>query len=320
MKNPRLFKAYELLTRQFGHPDPREIDPTPISTILWIAMFGIMFPDVGQGIVIFLLGFIFVYKLKKPVVGMNMSKIGRLIMGLGISAMITGLLLGSFFLIEFQPLWPGLSKAWVANPNNVMWIIKIAIFFGIAQIIIGMSISIKNHLKEGEKLEAFLGEHGVAGLLTFGGVFIVALLFLGVRVVPEVRLPAYGMNVLTHWIIAIPIIGLVLIFIKPIISGEGASMGLGMVLEAAISSLSNMFSYARIAGFAIAHAAFGLVVAELLHVNPALGIGLGLIFLNFFSLTLEFLVVMIQALRLLYYEFSTKFFKGTGVPFKPFGL
>jgi V/A-type H+-transporting ATPase subunit I len=81
-----------------------------------------------------------------------------------------------------------------------------------------------------------------------------------------------------------------------------------------------MFSYARIAGFAIAHAAFGLVAAELLHVNPALGIGLGLIFLNFFSLTLELLVVMIQALRLLYYEFSTKFFKGTGVPYIPFRL
>lgn len=320
MKNPKLFRAYELLTRQYGHPDPRESDPTPISTILWVIMFGIMFPDAGQGIFVFLLGFTLAYKLKKPVVGINMSKIGRLMMGLGLSAMIFGFLLGSFFLIEIQPLWPGLSKAWVGNPNNVMWIIKIAIFFGMAQIFLGMTISIKNHLKAGEKLEALLGEHGVAGLLTFMGVFIVALLFLGVRVVPGVRLPAYGINVLTHWTIAIPIIGLVAIFIKPIYSGEGASMGLGVVLETAIASLSNMFSYARIAGFAIAHAAFGLVAAELLHVNPALGIGLGLIFLNFFSLTLELLVVMIQALRLLYYEFSTKFFKGTGVPYIPFRL
>jgi V/A-type H+-transporting ATPase subunit I len=81
-----------------------------------------------------------------------------------------------------------------------------------------------------------------------------------------------------------------------------------------------MLSYARIAGFAIAHAAFALVVGELLHTNPALGIGLGLIFLNMFALTLELLVCMIQALRLLYYEFSTKFFKGTGVPYIPYRL
>jgi vacuolar-type H+-ATPase subunit I/STV1 len=32
------------------------------------------------------------------------------------------------------------------------------------------------------------------------------------------------------------------------------------------------------------------------------------------------MVVMIQALRLLYYEFSTKFFKGTGKPYTPYKI
>jgi V/A-type H+-transporting ATPase subunit I len=283
-------------------------------------MFGMMFPDFGQGIVILLLGVIFAYVIKKPVVGMNMAKIGRLMIGLGISAIIFGLLMGEFFVTEVQPLWPGLQKAWITQPSNIIWIIKIAIFFGIAQIILAMSLSIWNHLKEGEKLEALLSEHGVAGIVTFLGIAVVAFSFLGVTIVPGVEFPQLGMGVLMHWIIAIPIIGLIAMFSKPLITGEGASMGFGIVLEAFISSLSNMFSYARIAGFAIAHAAFALVTVELLHANPLLGIGLGLIFLNFFSLTLELLVVMIQALRLLYYEFSTKFYKGTGAPYIPYRL
>lgn len=318
MRNPRLFGAYEVLTRQYGYPDAREIDPTPISSILWIVMFGMMFPDYGQGIVILFLGVLFAYKLRKPLMGMNMAKIGRLMIGLGISAIAFGLLTGSFFLIEVKPLWPGLMPAWITYPSNVTWIIKIAIFFGIAQIILAMSISIRNHLKAGEKLEALLSEHGLAGLVTFIGIAIVAFEFLGISIFPGVRVPRLGMNVLTHWTMIIPVIGLIAIFIRPLISGEGATMGIGVVLEAFISFLANMFSYARIAGFAIAHAAFALVVGELLHANPALGIGLGLIFLNVFALTLELLVCMIQALRLLYYEFSTKFFKGTGVPYVPY--
>ncbi|MBS7645956.1 MAG: V-type ATPase 116kDa subunit family protein [Candidatus Bathyarchaeia archaeon] len=320
MRNPRLFSAYELLTRQYGYPDPRESDPTPISTILWITMFGMMFPDYGQGLAILLLGAFFAYRLRKPLMGMNMARIGRLMMGLGVSAIVFGLLTGSFFLIEVTPLWPGLMPAWITYPSNVIWIIKVAVFFGIAQIVLGLSMSIRNHLRAGERLEALLSEHGLAGLVAFLGIAIVAFEFLGVGVLPWVRFPRLGMGVLTHWTMALPVAGLIAIFIHPVLSGEGATMGIGVVLEAFISFLANMLSYARIAGFAIAHAAFALVVGELLHANPALGIGLGLMFLNVFALTLELLVCMIQALRLLYYEFSTKFFKGTGVPYIPYRL
>ena len=51
-----------------------------------------------------------------------------------------------------------------------------------------------------------------------------------------------------------------------------------------------------------------------------MGIGVGIIFLNLFALTIEFLVCTIQALRLLYYEFMTKFYQGTGTPYTPWRL
>ena len=40
--------------------------------------------------------------------------------------------------------------------------------------------------------------------------------------------------------------------------------------------------------------------------------------MNFLAMSIEFMVVIIQSLRLLYYEFSTKFYFGDGTPFKPF--
>jgi V/A-type H+-transporting ATPase subunit I len=320
MKNPRLFQAYEVLTRQYGYPNSREMDPTPISTILWITMFGLMFPDFGHGIFILGLGASFAYVLKRNMMGINMIKIGKLMIGLGISAIIFGLLLGEFFMTEVTPLWPGLEPGWVMDPLNVMWIIKIAIFFGIAQIILAMSLSIFNHIRNGETLEALLSEHGVAGLITFIGIVIVAFEFLGISIVPGIRFPRLELGVFSHWTFIIPVAGICAVFAKPIITGEGITIGFGIILETLISFLANMLSYARIAGFCIAHAALALVVHNLLQVNLALGIGLGLIFLNAFALTLELLVAMIQALRLLYYEFKTKFFEGTGTSFSPYKL
>jgi len=321
MENPKLFKAYEVLTRQYGYPSHEESDPTIVSTILWVTMFGIMFPDFGQGLIILGLGLIFGFALKRNVMGLNFAKLGKLMIGLGFSAIFFGLLAGEFFLLEVKPLWPGLIPGWVKTPSNVVWLIKIAVFFGIAQIILALALSIKNYLRARDWLEALLGEKGLAGLLTFIGIVFIALNFLGITVIPGlISFPELKMNVLRHWVIAIPIIGVLGIALKPILAKEGATMSLGVLIETLISSLANMLSYARIAGFCIAHAAFALVVAELMHANPALGIGLGLIFLNLFSLTLELMVVMIQALRLLYYEFSTKFFKGTGKPYTPYKI
>ncbi len=321
MENPKLFKAYEVLTRQYGYPSHEETDPTIISTILWVTMFGVMFPDFGQGLVILGLGLLFSFVLKRNIMGLNFARLGRLMIGLGISAMFFGLLAGEFFLLEVKPLWPGLIPGWVKTSSNVVWLIKIAIFFGIAQIILALALSIKNYLKAGEWLEALLSEKGLAGLSTFIGIVFTAFHFLGVTVIPGlIVFPTLKMNVFRHWSFILTIIGIIAIAIKPILAREGATMSLGVLIETLISSLANMLSYARIAGFCIAHAAFALVVAELMHANPALGIGLGLIFLNLFSLTLEMMVVMIQALRLLYYEFSTKFFKGTGKPYTPYKI
>jgi len=140
-------------------------------------------------------------------------------------------------------------------------------------------------------------------------------------VIPGVlEFPELGVRVLTSWPFFMTVAGLAMILVKPFITREEKMMGVGLVLETFISLLANMFSYMRIAGFAIVHAALAMVVLRLMQVNPLMGIGVGLIFLNLFALTIEFLVCTIQALRLLYYEFMTKFYQGTGTPYSPWKL
>jgi len=321
LKNPRIFKIFETLVRQYGWPGHLESDPTIVSGILWTIMFGMMFPDLGHGITITILGVIFSRFLKKSILGLNFRRLGKLMIGLGIASAFFGVLMGEFFLTEIQPLLPTLRAGWLENPSGVIWLIKIAMFFGIAQILLALSISVRNHLKNGELAEAILGEKGVAGILLLLGLALTAFNFFGITVIPGIlEFPELRMKTLTSWPFFILIAGLFMILIKPFFTREEKVIGIGLMLETFISFLANMFSYMRIAGFAIVHAALAMVVFRLMQANLLMGIGVGIIFLNLFALTIEFLVCMIQALRLLYYEFMTKFYEGTGTPYTPWKL
>ncbi len=322
LKNPKLFKVFEGLVAQYGWPGHREIDPTIISGILWTMMFGLMFPDSGQGLAIIGIGAFLAYFFKgKRVLGVNAKKLGKLMIGLGISATIFGLLFGEFFLTETHPLVPGLRPGWLEDPSGTVWLLKIAVFFGIAQIILAMSLAAWNELRNGEIIDAVLSHHGLAGIIAFIGFILTAFHFLGISVIPGVlEFPELGMDSLKAWPFYLMLAGFVMMALKPVVAKESISLGLGNILEVAIAFLANTFSYARIAGFAIVHAALAMVVHRMMHANPLMGIGMGLIFLNLFTLSIELLVCMIQALRLLYYEFYSKFYKGMGIPYRPWKI
>jgi len=321
LKNPRLFKVFEPLVALYGWPGYGEIDPTVISGILWTIMFGVMFPDFGQGIVIIGLGLFFAYVFKGRFLGMNSKKIGRLMIGLGLSASLFGLLVGEFFLTEVQPLFPGLRAGWLEDPGGVIWLIKVAIFFGMAQILLAMSLSTLRELRGGKLLDAVLSHHGAAGVIAFVGFILTAFHFLGITVIPgALEFPELGMGALTSWPFSLMIAGFAMMILRPFLAREPLSLSLGNLLELVIAFLANTFSYARIAGFAIVHAALAMVVHRMMHANPLMGIGVGLIFLNLFALSIELLVCVIQALRLLYYEFYSKFYEGSGMPYTPWRI
>ncbi len=95
------------------------------------------------------------------------------------------------------------------------------------------------------------------------------------------------------------------------------------LFEAVITFLSNTLSYIRIGAFAIAHGVLSLVIFLLAGlVGPKFGVGYWIVVLigNIFIVGFEGLIVGIQAMRLSYYEFFSKFFTGGGMRFEPLTL
>lgn len=96
-------------------------------------------------------------------------------------------------------------------------------------------------------------------------------------------------------------------------------------IDVVVRYLAGTVSFLRTAAFALAHS--GLLVAvfslaEMLHQLKGGGLWywLVVIFGNLFVIALEGLVVSIQTVRLEYYEFFSKFFKGGGERFQPLKL
>ena len=50
MKNPGIFRPFELFVRMYGLPSYNEIDPTIFVALTYSFIFGAMFGDVGQGL------------------------------------------------------------------------------------------------------------------------------------------------------------------------------------------------------------------------------------------------------------------------------
>ena len=93
--------------------------------------------------------------------------------------------------------------------------------------------------------------------------------------------------------------------------------GMGLI-EVFLSMTSNTISFIRIGAFAISHAALFLAFASIAQMfeSPAISVMI-YIFANILIIGLEGLIVIIQCLRLEFYELFSKYYKGEGTAYNP---
>ena len=315
LPNRGVFRFFELFVKLAGTPNYFEIDPTPIFTILYVTMFGMMFGDIGGGIAFAILGLL-LSRVRKNLLGLPRSavrKLGIVILFCGMSAIVFGALYGEFFLFEvFNPLL--LSPI---HDQNEM--ITIALTFGVAQIALALVLNIINKFRMGHKLEAILSEKGLLGLAYYSVGVLLAIKF----VQGNMSLNAFVENMLLTYT-ALGLLGL--IFLAPVVIGfiegkggiiEKLLLGFTHFFEAFISFLTNSVSYIRLAAFALSHGAFALCAAILAGIIGGIP---SYILINVLVFIIEGMSVGIQAMRLMYYEFFTKFYTGDGKPYRPFQL
>lgn len=182
LRNNWLFRPFEMFIKMYGLPDYKGFDPTPYVAVTFMLIFGIMFGDLGQGIIISLFGLL-LDKLKH-------AKLAKVMERIGVTSAIFGIIYGSVFgneeiITPFfkQPAFyklMGMSEA----PEDIFQVSTIlliaAIGIGAILILISMAMNIVTCLRNKAYGDALIGANGVSGVifyfsLVFGAAFQLGL-------------------------------------------------------------------------------------------------------------------------------------------------
>jgi len=302
LKHNPLLKPFEPLVEAYGLPRYGTVDPTIFVAISFLAMFGAMFGDLGHGLVLVLASFFLNRSAKEGV-----KRASVILLYCGVSSAIFGTLYGCVFGLEFPSVW-------IKPMENIMELFRLSIFFGMGFLTLGILINIINALRDRDYLKAVFDKAGlIVGIiywLAIGGVtkYLVS------------RAPA------SPAVIKLIAAGVVLLFLKPVIesffhkSKENIAMlfmeNTVEILEIFVGYLSNTVSFMRIAAYAITHTSLFLAIFELSRALKDAGF-IVIILGNIMIILLEGLVSSIQAIRLNYYEFFSKFFVTGKYSFRP---
>lgn len=309
--NPvRLEQPFRPLVQSYGTTRYADLDPTVFTVVSFVVMFGMMFGDVGHGLVLAALALWLRSRTHGRFAGL------RSLWLIGLAAGLSGAFFGLLYGECFGPT--GLVPAlWLEPLEQPVTLLLAAVGIGVVLITISYLLGIVNRWRRGGAREALFAQFGVAGLTLFlGGLVVAAGVYADLLVLQLSGAVVAG-------------IGLVLLALGLVLeSGRGAAAITQAVVElvdAVIRLFSNLVSFTRLAAFGLMHAALGLVVFD---AASALWGGLvgsvlaALVFVagNAVAFALEALVTAVQALRLEYYELYSRIFSGEGHPFVPWSM
>ncbi len=318
LKNPKFFKPFEMFIRMYGLPDYNEFDPTIFVAITYSFIFGAMFGDVGQGFLLFVGGAL-LYKFKK-------MDLAAIVSRCGLFSMFFGFMFGSVFgfenIIEAVWLHPVTAMTTVPFIGKLNTVFVIAIAFGMGLVLLTMIFHIINGFKQKDMEAALFDTNGIAGFVFYAAVVAVVVLFMTGN-----NLPA-GIVLVVMFVVPL----LVMALKEPLAAlvekkSEVMPKEKGMffvqaffeLFEVLLSYFSNTLSFVRIGAFAVSHAAMMEVVLMLAGAeNGGSPNWIVVVLGNLFVCGMEGLIVGIQVLRLQYYEFFSRFYKGGGREFQPY--
>ena len=359
-KRPTLFdnkifvRTFEVITQSQGIPKKGEADPTPMIALMWPIFYGLMFADVGHGLLVMGLGLIF--KLKGQG---NLSRWGMLIAISGAAAAIAGVGTGEafgFHINYFDP-WKGLleeggalhSVSWLVgvisvaelNFEQVIMILKVSLFLGIIHIVWAFILHIRKLAQDGHKTTMFT--EAIPNVTLYGGIVVIMMCAIGsgydvmnmyskIHTEPVPWVTVFLGDWAQVWIITriagiIVIASIVVMMIgglkhikaHPEEGGSPANVFMEVLLGKSVECLAHTISYARLGIMLLVHAALLLTVnnsyASLGGMESPGALAL-LIGGNIGIMMIEGLIVYIQSLRLHLYEFFTKWYDGGAQPFK----
>jgi len=341
MQNSQAPGLYQPITLEQGTPGEHEVDPTPLVSFVFPVFFGMMFADVGHGLILSL----FMLLVRQRSTG-NMRKWANMFLVAGISATIFGVVFGEFFELSFANIVPipaaveiihraaGAADTFNFLPSpfeGVNLVLIVSLLIGVAHLTTALALDVYQGVKAHNRIELWLERVPVFTMYVSGVGY--GLAFIGV---------GYSFNVLAssapNPLMGVPnnLLGAVsLVVLVPsmlvLLAGKSLAVATGRLKEGsalgALSNgglevferisqfMSNTISYIRLAVMLLVHAGLLLITNEYFAPWNNIAYAPIWVILNLLIVGFEAMIVYIQDLRLHLYEFFTKFYGGTGRPF-----
>lgn len=329
-------KPFQALVGTYGRPSYGELDPTLLVALTFPLLYGAMFGDVGQGLLMMVLGIL----AHNKIILKGMQSLGLLFAYCGASAAIFGFLYGSIFgfeghLVE-EYLHFHFEPTWISPMESILSVLSLAIDVGIVILIFSFLLGMFNNIRSRDWAHLLFGHSGVTTFLFY--LCFLAVVFGGffgsTALAPKIAVALYALPL--PYMPLLIVFGVFVMFggfFRNMVEGhtliEGKGIGgFGMFLvqsvmdlvETAISMLSNTLSFIRVGAFAVAHGGLSLAIFALAGEEPTPGFWVTIALGNLFIIGFEGLIVYIQTMRLHYYEILGKFFHGGGMQFEPLKL
>jgi V/A-type H+-transporting ATPase subunit I len=351
--NKRFVRTFEVITKSQGIPKKGEPDPTPMIALMWPIFYGLMFADMGHGLLLMALGLLFKAKGQG-----ELSRWGMLIAISGASAAIAGVGTGEMFGYHLDQMGPfqGLleqggalySVSWIVGIlsvaelsfDQVINILKVSLFLGIVHLVWAMTLRMQRLAQTGQKLVLYM--EAIPNLALYGGIVVIMMCAIGsqydvmnmysrvhTEAVPWVTIflgDWAQVWIITRIAVVIVIGSMVLMIVGGIMhskkhpedGGDPASVVMEVFLGKTVEALAHTISYARLGIMLLVHAALLLTVNNAfssLGGSESVGAMAMIIGGNLGIMMIEGLIVYIQSLRLHLYEFFTKWYAGGAQPF-----
>jgi V/A-type H+-transporting ATPase subunit I len=284
----------------------RNVDPTRFAAVAYVVMFGMMFGDLGDGILV-ALGGLFLWRTKRPGLA-GVRRVWPLVLAIGVAAAFFGVLYGEFF----GPTGV-ISPLWIEPLDDPTGFLAAGVAVGATLLAVAFGLGVVNRWREGGLGLALYSSSGLAGAALFA-----ALVAIAIGVVTGLSWLWVG-----GLLLGLAALGLVAVGLKAEAGSGGAATAQATVelADVVIRLGSNTVSFARLSAFGLTHAALAAVIwtATVALWGGAASVAAVAVFAvgHALAFALEALVAGVQALRLEYYELFSRVFSGEGHPFHP---
>ncbi|WP_067959885.1 V-type ATPase 116kDa subunit family protein [Nitrosopumilus sp. Nsub] len=352
--NKKFVRTFEVITESQGIPRKGEADPTPMIALMWPIFYGLMFADVGHGLLLMGMGLLFKFKGQG-----NLSRWGMLIAISGASAAIAGVGAGEAFGFHLDHMGPleGLleeggalhSISWLVGIisvaeltfEQVINILKVSLFIGIVHLVWAMILHVKRLAQEGKKFVMYM--EAIPNITLYGGIVVIMMCAIGanydvMNMYSKVHTEAVPWVTVflgdwaQVWIVSriaviIVLVSMTMMMIGGIMhakkhpedGGSAANVVMEVFLGKTVEALAHTISYARLGIMLLVHAALLMTVNNAFVSLGGAESGAAMAMIiggNLGIMMIEGLIVYIQSLRLHLYEFFTKWYNGGSQPFR----